>query len=506
MNLRRAFSLAERNQLRSRRSFLVSAGATAASLPFLRALPGYAQADAVPKLVLMFSGCGRIRHLWGSDVSTGSMQFRQNLAPLQPYAEHITILEGIYAKGATDIGGTHEGGAMSVFTGAGGDGGITAEATNAGYPSIDTTFMAQQSGTAHDASFYQQIVGETNGARNASPLNRMIFDASGNRRDPLKSPWEAVDQYLSGVITGDSMPTGPTNEDLARTKLFDALSAQLGDLESRLCAEDYYQVQAMRDAIAQANQSMQNAVACELPALPPKPTNLPEYEPIWLPPSDTIDLDAEDDWYFLRGKAAIDLLVVALGCGVTRAGVLQFDQAASEMKAIGLADTHHVRSHGVPQLNQYLLMHPAEAPDYIYWTEDQQENPPSTLLEQFGPVWADLSRWELMYAKQFAYLVGQLDQFGLIGDTAVLWGSEIDDGQHMHFNMPYVLASGDKLPFARGSVVRYPVQYMQEDTQKEGPPTYHNDLLRTVLNGVGVGVESVGAASGNQGPLDRLLA
>jgi hypothetical protein len=150
-------------------------------------------------------------------------------------------------------------------------------------------------------------------------------------------------------------------------------------------------------------------------------------------------------------------------------------------------------------------MHNAEPPDYVYWTEDQQESPPQNLLQTYGPVWADLSRWELMYAKQFAYLVGQLEQYGILGDTAVLWGTEIDDGQHMHYNMPYVLASGDKLPFQRGTVVRYPVQYHQQDTESEGAPRYHNDLLRTVLNGVGVGVSSVGATAYNEGPLDLLL-
>jgi len=77
--------------LRARRTFLKSAGVTVATLPFLRALPGYTQATSTPKLILGFNGNGRIRHLWGADDSTGSLQMRQNLAPLQPYAENIDL-------------------------------------------------------------------------------------------------------------------------------------------------------------------------------------------------------------------------------------------------------------------------------------------------------------------------------------------------------------------------------------------------------------------------------
>ena len=96
----------------SRRKFLASLGLTGA-LPFLSTLPGYAQGQRTPKLILMFSGNGRIRHRWGADDSSGSLVFRENLAPLQPVAEHVTLLEGVRNFAAPGIGGTHEGGVMS---------------------------------------------------------------------------------------------------------------------------------------------------------------------------------------------------------------------------------------------------------------------------------------------------------------------------------------------------------------------------------------------------------
>jgi len=75
----------------SRRKFLTSIGATTAMLPFLRILPGYAAGSSSTNLILMFSANGRIRHLWGADDSSGSLVFRQNLAPLQPIAEHVLV-------------------------------------------------------------------------------------------------------------------------------------------------------------------------------------------------------------------------------------------------------------------------------------------------------------------------------------------------------------------------------------------------------------------------------
>ncbi len=518
-----------RGALRSRRSFLKSAGVTAATLPFLRALPGYAQ-SSTSKLILGFNGNGRIRHLWGADDSSGSLMMRPNLAPLQPYAKNVTILDGIRNFGAPQIGGTHEGGTMSLFTGVGGA--LDPTATSVGFGSIDAIFMAAQSDTVRSDSFYQQTVAERNTSENAGPNNRVAFDTSGNRRDPHRSSWEAFDNYLDGAIkpaAGGDQPAPEVDKgDLARTKLFEALNGQLGELESRLCREDYYQMQAMREAVAQAGKSMQQAVACEVPELPSRPTGLEDWEPIWLPPSTTIDLESNSDWYYLRGRLATDLLVMALACGVTRAGVLQFDQGAGEAQAVGQPEHHHNTSHGVPQLSEFLVSYmgtkssdpslperylngdPSETDQYAFYTIDYQDEPTPAMRERFAEVWERLSKWELFYADQFAYLLQQLEAFGLMQDTAVLWGSELDDGQHEHYNMPFVLASGENLPFARGKVVRYPRSFKQTDTRwlgtPQGEPRSHNDLLRTVLHGVGVDVPSVGTEAFNSGLLDLLLA
>lgn len=489
-------------------------GATAAVMPFLRTLPSYAQADAVPKLILAFTPNGRIRHLWGGDSSTGELVLRPNLAPLQPFAHYITIAENLSNPSAASIGGTHEGGAKTLFTGGGAT--VSSEGVGAGGPSIDTLFMAEQSGTAKSTSFYQQVVAERNSAESAGPNNRLAFDTTGAIREPYRSSWEAVDGYLAGIIPEDgaAAPTGPSPKDIARSRMFESLNAQLGELEGRLCAEDYYQMQAMREAVAQAGNTMQVALDCELPTLPARP-DLPEYEPIWQPPQREIDLSSTSDWYYQRARLSIDLLVMALACGVTRAGVLQFDQAAGEAQAVGQPMTHHNQSHETPtSLQPFLVDHAWMSESDPFYYQDFQHDPPEQVRMQYQASWDLLTAWELYYAEHMAYLIGQLEQFGVLADTAILWGSEIDlGGAHNHLSMPSLLISGERLPFARGTSVMYPANYelvgagqdIRPVIAPEGPLRYHNDLLRTVLNGLGVPATSVGTASFNTGPLDEIL-
>jgi hypothetical protein len=466
-------------------------------LPFLRELPSYAQAAGPTKLILMFSPNGRIRHLWGADDSGGSLMFRQNLKPLQPYAEHVVVTEGVRNYVAPVIGGTHEGGMVSLFTGSGAG---SQSGGSAGFPSIDTIFMSKATGTARTDGLYQQIVGFLNTAESASADNRCIYDASGVPRDPLKSAWDVMDQYMNGAVM--SM-MGPSAADVAkgnaRTAMLDALNKQMSALMPRLCSEDQQQLQGMQDALSKAGQTI-TQVSCTLPTLPAKPTVTNGGPPIWAPPADDIDFTMSSHWYRDRSRLAIDLLVAALACGVTRSGVLQYDQAASNAKAVGQSLDHHNTSHEQPMLYDFVERLTPMAPDYKNVCLEHEEDPTASMVMQYQPVWDQLSVWENYYAEEFAYLVGQLQAHGVLDDTCVLWGSEIDTGNgHSHYNMPFVLAAGPNIPLARGTVARFPVNYDANNQMgciaTDGPSPSHNDMLRTVLHAVGVDVNSVGTAS-----------
>jgi len=209
--------------------------------------------------------------------------------------------------------------------------------------------------------------------------------------------------------------------------------------------------------------------------------------PVWAPPQDTVDLSMSSHWYRDRSRLAIDLLVAALACGVTRSGVLQYDQAASNAHAVGQSLDHHNTSHQEPQLEEFIERLPVMPPDYQQVCVDYQS------------AWDQLSVWENYYAEEFAYLLSQLQSHGVLDDTLVLWGSEIDSGAgHMHYNMPFVLAAGPNIPIQRGTVARFPINYAQSDNciPTDGMSPSHNAMLRTTLKAVGVDVASVGSATG----------
>jgi hypothetical protein len=330
-----------------------------------------------------------------------------------------------------------------------------------------------------------------------------------------------MEQYMAGAVQG---MTGPTPEELAKEQansaMFQSLIGQMGAVMPKLCSEDRAKLEGMQEALNQAAQTV-DRVSCTLPTLPPKP-QVEAWEAIWAPPSASIDLSQSMHWYRERSRLAIDLLVAALACGVTRSGVLQYDQAASNAQAVGQSLDHHNTSHGVPGLYAFIERIGGTAENnYMQICYDHQKDPSPEMLTQYEQVWRELSAWENYYAEEFAYLVTQLQAHGVLDDTAIVWGSEIDSGQgHQHYDMPFVLASGANLPFQRGKVVRYPISYDQKNADgcivTEGPSPSHNDFLRTVLEGVGVSVDSVGSASAtnpatmetatlNQGLLTSLL-
>jgi hypothetical protein len=493
----------------SRRRFLTSIGATTAMLPFLRSLPGYAQGTPATKLILMFSGNGRIRHLWGADEVAGALTFRQNLSKLQPIAEHVVITEGIRNFCAPLIGGTHEGGMASLFTGTANQSAMTGGAV--GFPSIDALFMQQATGTVRSDSLYQQVVAVLNTAQNASPQNRCIYDATGVPRDPLRSGWEVMEQYLAGAI--QNMTGGPTPEEVAKEQankaLFTSLTQQMNELMPKLCSEDRYQLEGMAEAVAKAGESV-TRVACSPPTLPAKP-NVQPWEALWTPPSDTIDLSQSTHWYRERSRLAIDLLVAGLACGVTRSGVLQYDQAASNAKAVGQELDHHNTSHQVPMLYDFVERMPGMAPDYKEVCLSHEKDPSEQMKTNFAKAWSELSVWENYYAEEFTYLVTQLKDHGILDDTLIVWGSEIDSGNgHNHHNMPFVMAAGANIGVQRGKVVSFPFSYPDNNAMgciaATGEPVSHNDFLRTVLQAVGAEVPSVGSAEYNAGVLTSLLA
>src|SRR5262249_10222491 len=121
-----------------RRRFLAAAGATALTLPFLRALPSWAGGDK-RYLVLVFTPNGVVRHLWGADPgsSPGSFTLRPWLQPLAKHQGQMVVVRGLCNKSA-GIGDPHGPGMATLWTGADATG-----QTPAMSPSIDQAIAAK---------------------------------------------------------------------------------------------------------------------------------------------------------------------------------------------------------------------------------------------------------------------------------------------------------------------------------------------------------------------------
>ena len=204
----------------SRRRFLAAAGGSALALPFLRALPGYGQTETKRFLILAFCGNGVVRHTWGAEKlgpERGNIALHQSFqTALDPYKDYLTIVNGLRNKSADDIGGTHEGGMESLWTGGKG-------------PSIDQIVGPTLGGVRPTLEFrVMSNEDETNRTRN----NRMIFDGSGVPIDPREDAAAAATQLFAGI--GMTRSGGGAQRHAARAGVRAARAGADGDQAAAL--------------------------------------------------------------------------------------------------------------------------------------------------------------------------------------------------------------------------------------------------------------------------------
>lgn len=460
----------------SRRRFLAAAGGSALALPFLRALPGYGQTADKRYLILAFSGNGVVRHTWGADklgAGAGNIALRQSFkAALDPYKEYLTIVNGLRDKEADDIGGTHEGGMESLWTGGHG-------------PSIDQLVGPKLGGVRPTLEFrVMSNEDELNRVRE----NRMIFDSTGVPIDPREDATMAAAQLFAGI--GKPDPAVVRN-DAIRQEVFGQLAQELTALKPRLCAQDQVHLEALRSGWDTVQQQLLNAknLTCTVPNL----------------------VISSGNYYRDRSRQTIEVMVMALACDLAHAASLQWSQARSDMvpSFLGISEKHHDISHQQPA-HETLIRYDNATMGFI----DDSEHPTAAQLSQYGPVWDKLTAINTFYAEEFAYLLKRLKETPVAGgktlldQTLVVWGTEIDNGQsHDHFNMPFVLAGGAAGRLNRGTVVDYPKAINFGPAINQTPPglRYHGDLLLTIAKLLNVPLDTIGAPQYDTVPLAELI-
>jgi hypothetical protein len=484
----------------SRRRFLAAAGASALTLPFLRALPSYAGGDK-QYLILLFSPVGVVRYLWGSSLPAGTAPSATSavatpnftllpwLQPLATYQPKMVVVRGLCNK-AAGIGDPHGPGMASLWTG------MDVANQNAGPmgPSIDQTIAAMLKAPTPYPSIAFRATSPQD-YEGVSIYNRMIYDAMGNAVDPYDNPVATLSELFLGIGGGadaGAADAGPDPQVALRQQVLTHLNGELGRVMPKLCNEDRAQLDAFQSGLNALNTSATMGTGALQVCGKPTVTGGATYPQI-----------VQD---------TINLLVMSIACDLSRVFSLQFSQALSPMipsflnyNGSPLTIDHHSLSHEMPM--RYALGPTAPV-------NSDTEHPTAAQIAQYKPVTDQMAVIDTWYASQVKALCDALSaiQVGngktLFDQCLICWGNELDSGSdHDHWDLPIMLLGGANGALKTGQLVEYPVfnGYGLPTTAKYNAKRAHNDLHVTLAQLMGVNLTTFGNPMYNVGPLSEIM-
>lgn len=440
----------------SRRAILRTFAGAALALPFFESLYGSHRALAknAAKRVIFFyfpDGVAGVSQngdpsLWHATGGEKSFQLPTLLEPLQKHAGDCVFLNGL-SMGPTDSG-SHPGGAEKLLT-----------ATDHGNgPSIDQV-IAQNAGAS--APFHHLYLGAMANQNNASGDKHISYPSAGQSITPMDSPMEAFN-LLFGNGGGGTQSGKP---DPIKVSVIDGVLADMKRLQGQLGSIEKDKLDLHLQSLREIEKRIKNpemaGASCQSPSIDI---------------GDVTAQNLEDSEKFPTVlKAQIDLMVLAMACGLTKVGTLQCSQHTSDLVMSRFPGTEmydptfDMRSH---QASHYGASH------------DYQKREFKAFVAQV--------RW---WVSQFDYLLGRLaslpeDGGTMLDHSLILLCTEICDGNtHLHDNMPFVLA-GRGGGLTTGRLLDYGGRR-------------HADLLLSIGNAMGMSMSSFGDAS--SGPLDGLF-
>ena len=439
----------------SRRRFLGTAGAAAATLPLLRAMPTAAGPMVYPKrLIIVFTANGTIHGSWTPTGSETAWSLSPILAPLERHKSRLLVLDGVNVQsGFNGPGDDHQRGMGHLLTGtellAGdefpGCGGECAGSGWGGGISVDQ-FIADRVGNATPLRSLE--LGVQSGSY-GSIWNRMAYRSADQPIPPEDSPYRAFERLFADFTT-DTTELDRLREQ--RRSVIDTVYGDFTSLRGRLGSDDRQKLDAHLEAVRDIERRLGNrgglGASCAVPDL-----------------GGMINVDDNDNFPAV-GRLQMDLLTMALACDLTRVVSLQWSGAVSQTRHswLGIGEGHHDLSH---------------EGDSNAMTQDKL---------------VQINTW---YAEQFAYLLDRLSGVPegdgtMLDHSIVVWGNELGKGnEHSHTLVPFVLAGSADNYFRTGRLLRY-----------EGAA--HSNLLVSLCNAMGVETSSFGNPAYCSGPLPNL--
>ena len=437
-----------------RRSILRALAGSALALPlsalFTKSASGDPPPNAAKRLIVFYFPDGVPepggQHLWHPGGSGTNFTLSTCLQPLASRAQQCAFFRNL-SLGPTDAG-SHPGGAKKLLTGVDG-----------GYGQSLDQYLSQTAGAS--APWHHLYLGAQTKKGKDAPLAAdayISYPSSGQSITPEDNPLTAFNA-LFGQGVGQPGQSGPNPLDVS---VIDGVLDDMKSLQARLGDVEKTKLDLHMEALRETEKRIKSMgeplpATCDAPVAPAI-DEAKLYDPAAFP---------------AIMQAQMDLMVLAMACGLTKVGTIQASYHTSE-----------------------LLMSRFEGTDLYTPGNDTGSHKASHYGTMDNPLYPVFVKQVRFWMGQLAYLLGELakrpDGDGTMLDTSlVVCCTEVSDGNtHSHDNMPFVLAGRANGRLSTGRALSY-----------DG--VRHSNLLSSIAHAMGQEV-CFGQECG--GPLSGLLS
>jgi len=417
----------------SRRAVIRGAGGIAIGLPFLEAMRpsrALAQVAAPKRLITWYSANGQMPAYWYPTGTETNFTLNTAHVPLQPYKSKLILFDGVNNDAGKDpVYGGHQGSFAAMTTGVPF---VTPQSFNTmrpGGPSLDQLVANKIGGATRIKLLPTGVVPA--GSGNGNALQAIGSWLGPTQLIPAITAPSALFDYLFMAGAPGGMPQNTMAADnlrKVRKSILDGVLGRFATLRASVGTDDKTRIDNHMSSIREVeNQvlAVQPQMACTLQPRPADTFNvLNSNIPAW-------------------AKANLDLMILALGCDVTRVVNwfwFAMGSGGVTFSWLGHTNTHHNLAHG-------------------------------NALQQM----TEINTW---FSTQLAYVMSGLDKYTDVGggsmldNTLILWWNEMGNGSaHLANRAPYVLAGGAGGGLKMGRFLDY-----------TKAPIENNQMLLTVYN------------------------
>ncbi len=424
MNLRSIFvgssrnaGQAERERLEtqrrawSRRSFMAAVGAGAASLPFFKMLENSA-AQAAP-MPLCFVGVymphGIAKELW---TPGAGFDLTYENCSLQPFDDAATYGVSFKDKIVTIAGVDLQGAMADGTSGHDAPRGILTNEGKSGTSASFDQFLALEQGLGADSRFASLILGV--GDDDAGGGHNISYAAGGVSLPKIIDPMVTFNTVFADLVAGQDPAQAAALE--AKRKrgqsVLDFVRGDINRLRPRLAPPEQLKLDQHLTALSELEKRLESfAGSCTLPTAP-DPSTFPKLR----------SYNGGEPYFDTITDLQIDMLAMALACGITRFSTLWLNDLSRTGYDPSLPeDVHGNVAH------QY-------SPSIDTSTETAPGNPAT---------WLPLAKQNKYCFSKVARLMQKLNEYGMLDSTIIYATSDMGDtASHSSTNVPTLLAGG----------------------------------------------------------------